>query len=239
MSMLSSRLRCAARAGVCLALIAICAAPAAAGRWPGDLASPGGALAARAIGQACRDVLDAAALAELDLFLARARTEWQADTTRSGKAAIYDEFTAKLADDYAARYRDGTACDADATEEARDMHGRVQRSLASGRPVLPNRNDPARRPDIDEAIEAKVTAMQCAAVSADDWALLEVYVARSYLGLARMTSQGDAREVLLSFKRAEAILVEGWQPSQCEGAAVEAARTVATLARKALADGPN
>jgi hypothetical protein len=97
-------------------------------KWPGDRASPGGALAAKAIGQECR-VFNASEIAELDAYLTRARQEM----TRTQPSFDYDKFSAKLSADYAAKYNDPKACTSDATEEAKDLLDRVRTAMKTGR----------------------------------------------------------------------------------------------------------
>jgi hypothetical protein len=117
------------RAGLFIALVttSLIATPSMA-KWPGDGASPGGALAAKAIGQECR-VFNASELAELDAYLTRARQEM----ARTQPNFDYDKFSTKLSADYAAKYNDPNACTADATEEARDLLERVRTAIKTGR----------------------------------------------------------------------------------------------------------
>lgn len=95
---------------------------------PGIAASPGGALAAKAIGLECR-VLDATEIGELDAYLALARTE----ISRRPGALNFDQFVAELYPEYVAKYHDPRACTADAAEEARDTLARVRTAVKTGK----------------------------------------------------------------------------------------------------------
>lgn len=125
-----------AGAGIAVAMSCLLVSPAGAGKWPGTQASPGAALAAKAIGQACKGVLAPSQIAELDAYLAKAAAEAKTDPAMRGFS--FDRFVRELSADYAARYRDAKECNADATEEARDSLKRVRAAMASGR-ALPTR----------------------------------------------------------------------------------------------------
>jgi hypothetical protein len=62
---------------------------------------------------------------------------------------------------YAKKYADPAACDANAAKEAQDTPRKVRNAMRSGKPLVPDANDPDRRPDVEEAITAKVTGEKC------------------------------------------------------------------------------
>lgn len=98
-------------------------------KWPGDVASPGSALDAKAIGQECR-ILNAQEIAELDAYLAKARAEM----ARKNPAFDFDDFVARLFPQYVARYHDNPiACTAAAAEEARDTLAKVRTAFKTGK----------------------------------------------------------------------------------------------------------
>jgi hypothetical protein len=113
--------------------------PAAAYKWPGTGASPGAAISAKVIGKNCPAVLTAAEIAELEAYIARAISELEerAKETPSSRPFSYRMFASNLEADYERSFKDGRPCDADATEEAQDIVGRVRKAMASGAPLYP------------------------------------------------------------------------------------------------------
>jgi hypothetical protein len=119
--------------------------PATAYKWPGDGASVGSALSAKIIGQQCQGLLSASEIVELDAFLAKAASEWIADA--SSPSISFERFVSGLSAEYVAKYRDPKACDAEAIEEPQDTLQRVRKAMATGKPVLPDKNDSNRQPN--------------------------------------------------------------------------------------------
>src|SRR5262245_4198107 len=113
---------------VCLGLLAaFCggtAAPAAAYKWPGETAGLGRAISAKVIGQHCAGLLSASEIREVDAYLAKATSELatkqDAHTTSPDGLPLHERLMRRLAEIYAKKYADPTACDADTAEEAQD-----------------------------------------------------------------------------------------------------------------------
>jgi hypothetical protein len=85
----------------------------------------------------------------------------------------------RQAEAYAKKYADPAACDADTAEEAQDTLRKVRNAMRSGKPLFPDDNDPDRKPDIDEALAAKVTGVQCHGVlTLLELAEIEFYLVR-------------------------------------------------------------
>ena len=99
--------------------------PARAEKWPGDDAPPGGAIAAKVIGQSCRGALDKSEVAELEDYIARRRAEFMAGDSDQQHLAKY--LFPQLDRAYTSDYSDPSRCTADSTEMARDMLQRVRR----------------------------------------------------------------------------------------------------------------
>jgi hypothetical protein len=223
------------RVGVSFAFVlgGLLITPAMAYKWPGDGASVGSVLSAKIIGQQCQGVLSASEIAELDAYLAKAASEWAADAANAGFS--FEKFVSGLSADYAAKFRDPKACDGDATEEAQDTLQRVRKAMATGKPVLGDRSDPNRRPDVGEVIEAKIVAEKCdTALTALEWAELELYLARDWVALGKSSGDEDARRTFKLYKSSEKDIAEAWRAKDCTDAAIKNAKTVSGLVRKAL-----
>jgi hypothetical protein len=102
-------------------------------RWPGSV---GGAAAAKVIGERCAGSLSNPEIAEIDAYLAKARSEW----ATTGSNLKFDDLLRTLMDTYAATYSQAEACNASATEEARKTLQLVRKAMASGKPILPDSN---------------------------------------------------------------------------------------------------
>jgi hypothetical protein len=137
-----------ARLGVILLFCFGAGSPVMAYKWPGDTESPGGAISAKVIGQYCSGVLSPSEIAELDAYLAKAASELaQKEEAKKGSgfsSQSFETFSKALTKDYETKYRDPKACDAGATEEARDMLQRVRKAMAAGTPLFA-REDNANR----------------------------------------------------------------------------------------------
>jgi hypothetical protein len=210
-------------------------------KWPGDDAGPGGAVAAKVIGLQCPDVLSASDIGELDAYLAKAASEWakRAETQKKSgdRSPSLDTIIRGLTETYTKKYRDPKACDADATEAARDMLQRVRRAMAAGMPLYPDGADPDRKPDTGEAITAKVTGEKClGALTALELAELELYVAKYWVWFAKNATDADARLNMQVLKSAENKIASGFRSAKdCTAEAVERAKDVAARAHKAEA----
>src|SRR5262249_13422547 len=89
--------------------------------------------------------------------LCRTTKKPDAQTSSVDGVPSHEVLTRELAQRYQRKYGDPTACDADAAEEAQDTLRKVRQAMASGKPLFPDENDPDRKPDVGEAITAKVT----------------------------------------------------------------------------------
>jgi hypothetical protein len=130
-----------ARIALSLLLCLPAAAPATARIWEGAGASPGGAIAAKAIGQYCPGVLSRPEIDELDAYLAKDASEQrkkddEATQRDSGyKPFAFEEFRRNFAAHMVEKYSNAKNCDADSAEEARDMLQRIRKLLATGSPA--------------------------------------------------------------------------------------------------------
>jgi hypothetical protein len=120
------RLRAAARM-LPVAVSMLTVQPAGAEKWPGDDAPPGGAIAAKVIGQSCSGALDKGEIAELEDYIARRRAEFMAGDSDQQHLARY--LFPQLDRAYQSDYSDPSRCTADSTEMARDMLQRVRRIM--------------------------------------------------------------------------------------------------------------
>jgi hypothetical protein len=225
------------RLGLLAALCGGTAAPAAASKWPGDTAGLGSAISAQVIGQHCAGLLSASDIREVDAYLAKAASELaskhNAPTTTLDGLPIHELLMRRLAEIYAKKYADPTACDANTAEEAQDTLRKIRNVMRSGKPLFPDDNDPDRRPDVDEAITAKVTGEKCHGVlTLLELAEIELYLVRQWVWWARHALERDARSAIDGYKAAEQAIASGWSPKNCTEAAVGKAKRVARLVRR-------
>ena len=118
------------RAATCLLSVVVpvlAAQSAQAEKWPGEDAPPGGAIAAKVIGQSCNGSLDKGEIAELEDYIARRRAEFMAGDSDQQHLAKY--LFPQLDRAYQSDYSDPSRCTADSTEMARDMLQRVRRIM--------------------------------------------------------------------------------------------------------------
>ena len=232
------------RIGLIAALCGATVAPAAAYKWPGDTAGLASAISAKVIGQRCAGLLSASDIREIDAYLAKAARELlakkpDAQTSSVDGVPSHEVLTRELAQRYQRKYGDPTACDADAAEEAQDTLRKVRQAMASGKPLFPDENDPDRKPDVGEAITAKVTGEKCRGVlTVLELAEIEVYVARQRVWWANHAVERDARTAIEGYKAAEQAIAGRWSPQDCTQAAVGKAKRVAALVRRSEAAGP-
>jgi hypothetical protein len=229
-----------AHVSLMLVLCGSFAAPASAYKWPGDNASLGSAIAAKVIGQRCAGVLSASDIGEIDAYLAKAASELakkpDARKYSVDDTPFHETLMRRLTETYTTKYRDPRACDSDAAEEAQDTLQKVRKVMAAGKPLYPDENDPDRKPDVGEAITAKVTGEKCRGVlTILELAELELYVAKEWVWWAKNAIEADARSAIEGYKSAENAIASGWTPKDCTEAAVGKARRIAALVNKAEA----
>ena len=136
----------------------------------------------------------------------------------------------RLTETYSEKYRDPKACDAEAAEEAQDTLMKIRKAMATGKPLYPAENDPDRKPDVGEAITAKVTGEKCRGVLTTlELAELELYVAKAWVWWAKNAVEADARSAIEGYKSAERAIANGWNPNDCTAAAIGKAKKVAAL----------
>ena len=216
------------------------AGPAMAYKWPGEGPSIGGAISSKAIGKYCAGVLSAAEIAEFDAFLAKAAADYaRAEKEKADKKAGYapvslEAITAGLAGDYDKKYRDGTACDADAAEQAKDMLARVRKMMASGGSIYALPSDPNRWPTSVEAIDARIVGEKCqGTLSALEITELGLYLAKARVRFARNAVDGDTRVMLDHETSTEKAIAKDFQPvKDCGKEAVEEAKGIAARVSK-------
>jgi hypothetical protein len=188
-----------ARLGLILVLCGSVAAPASAYKWPGDSAGLGSAVAAKGIGRRCAGRLSASDMREVDAYLAKAAGELakKPDARKDSVTgtAFHETLMRRLTEAYSEKYRDPKACDAEAAEEAQDTLMKIRKAMATGKPLYPAENDPDhRKPDVGEAITAKVTGEKCRGVLTSlELAQLELYVAKQWVWWAKNAIEADAR----------------------------------------------
>jgi hypothetical protein len=226
------------RLGLILLLCGCVSTPAFAYKWPGDKASLGSAIAAKVIGQQCAGVLSASDIGELTLYLAKAAAELaskpDAPKSSADGTPFHEMLMRRLTETYTKKYHDPKACDADATEEAQDTLQKVRKAMASSRPLYPDENDPDRKPDVGEAITAKVTGEKCRGVlTVLELAQVELYIAKEWVWWAKNAIEADARSAIEGYKSAENAIANGWSSRDCTAAAIGKARKIAALVRKA------
>ena len=107
----------------CLVLMAA-HSRAGAELWPGTDAPPGGAIAAKVIGQQCAGVLEPPEIQELAAFIDKRSREFANGTSDERR---YPMFFPRLEQMYRQIYAQPRRCDADAAAMARDMLERVRR----------------------------------------------------------------------------------------------------------------
>ena len=227
-----------ARMGLILVLSGFVAAPASAYKWPGENAGLGSAVAAKVIGQQCAGLLSASDIRELDAYLAKSASELakkpDAMKYSVNGAPFHETLMQRLTETYTKKYSDPKACDADAFEEAQDTLQKVRKAMATGKPLYPDENDPDRKPDVGEAITAKVTGEKCqGALTVLELAEVELYVAREWVWWAKHASEADARSTIELYKSAEKSIANGWSQRDCTEAAIGKAKKVAALVSKA------
>ena len=233
-----------ARIGLMGAFYGATLAPAAAYKWPGEAASLASAISAKVIGQHCAGLLSASDIREIDAYLAKAARELEAKKPAAQTSSVdgvpsHEVLMRDLAQWYAKKYADPTTCDADAAEEAQDTLRKVRKAMASGKPLYPDENDPDRKPDVGEAITAKVTGEKCRGVlTVLELAEIELYVVRHWVWWARHSVERDARTAIEGYKAAERAIAGGWSPKDCTEAAVGRAKRVAALVRRSEAANP-
>lgn len=211
-----------------LLLALVAAGPAHAYKWPGTAPAPGGAIAAKVIGQNCPGVLTAYEMGELDAYLDKAAREL--DARAEPGAPPFATFAAALTETYQAESR---ACATDVEEEARDMLQRVRRVMASSAPLYPAADDPHRTPDITEAMRAKLTGEKCSgAMAAVDLAELDLFMARAWVWWARNATDGDARRTMELYKASGRRMEAEWTDGQCSPTAIDEAKSILALVRK-------
>jgi hypothetical protein len=206
-------------------------------RHRGPSAGLGSAISAKVIGQHCAGLLSASDIREIDAYLARAASELatKPNLARSSVDGLpfHELLMRRLAAVYAKKYADPTACDADAAEEAQDTLRKVRNAMRSGKPLFLDDNDPDRKPDVDEAITAKVTGEKCHGVlTLLELAEIELYLVRQWVWWAKHAPEPDARSAINGYKAAEQAIASGWSPKDCTEAAVGKAKRVAAPVRR-------
>jgi hypothetical protein len=194
-----------ARLGVILFFCFGADSPVMADKWPGDTPSPGGAISAKVVGQYCSGVLSPSEIAELDAYLAKAASELaQKEEAKEGSgfsSQSFEKFSKALAEDYGTKYRDPKACNAGASEDARDMLQRVRKAMAAGTPLFAGEDDPNRKPDSGQVILAKVTGEKCrGTLTALELAELELYLAKSWVQFAKSATDADTLATMEAYK---------------------------------------
>jgi hypothetical protein len=216
------------------------AGPAMAYKWPGEGPSIGGAISAKAIGKHCNGVLSATEVAEFDAFLTKAAADYAAvEQEKAAKKLGYiplslETITAGLSKDYDNKYRDGQACDTDASEEARDMLKRVRKMMAAGGAIYARPSDPNRLPGTIEVINARIVGEKCeGTLSALEITQLELYLAKARVRFARNATDGDTRVMREHEMSAEKAIDKDFQPAKDCGkdAVAEAKDTAARVSR--------
>lgn len=209
--------------------------PAQAYKWPGDGASPGGAIAAKVIGTQCPGVISRAEMGELDQYLARAGAELTAKYAAEDAGSSpfqYDEFKNNLTATYEKQY-EGGACDESASEEARDMLQRVRVTMASNDQLFPPEDHPTWRPDIADAMSAKLTAEKCRdALTAVDVAELQLYIAKVWMRWVKSSSDPDARATQDIYSKVAVEQEREWSDASCTASAIKRAHHILTVVRK-------
>jgi hypothetical protein len=228
------------RLGLLAAITGATATPTAAYKWPGDSAGLGSALSAKVIGQHCAGLLSASDIREIDAYLAKAVRELaaspEAQKSRVDGVPIHELLMRRLEGTYARKYADPTACDGDAAEEVQDTLRRVRKAMGSGKPLFGDDADPDRKPDIGEAITAKVTGEQCQGVlTLLELTEIELYLVRQRVWWAKYAAERDARVAIDGTKSAEQALARGWSSQDCTEAAAGKAKRVAALVRSSAA----
>jgi hypothetical protein len=211
----------------------VMAQPSQAYKWPGEAASPGGAIAAKVIGTYCEGVLSTFEQAELDAYIAKAGHELDrkaAAASPSERGRPFADFAASLTATYSQDLAKPGACSADAEEEARDMLHRVRAAMTSSSPLFLDENDPKRRPDIAEASSARLVADKCRAdFTAADVVALDVYVAGVWQRWVSHSAESDARVTMDLYAKLARDEAAAWTDAGCSSEAIT--KTKATLTR--------
>jgi len=127
----------------------------------------------------------------------------------------------RLAEIYAKKYADPTACDADTAAAAQETLRKVRNAMRSGKPLFLDANDPDRKPHVDEAITAKVTGERCHGVlTLLELAQIELYLVRQWVWWAGHALERDARLAIDGYKAAERAIASSWSPEDCTESAV-------------------
>lgn len=185
---------------------------ALAGKWPGEGASFGGAIAAKVVGQRCPGVLSASDIAEIDAYIAKYSSESVAleelKSKQSGnKPFPLEQFRQSLIEKYKAMHREPRSCDANAAERAQDMVQRVRTAMAADGPLI--RTNGA--PHVGEATNARLTGVMCPGVlTGQELAQLEFYVGKYWMQFVKTASDEDTRKTMWHLKEAEATQMRGW-----------------------------
>lgn len=209
-------------------------------KFPGEDPAIGGAVAAKIIGQFCSGTLSEPDSKEIDAYLAKASTEWTKNEERQ-KSKGYSspsvqDLIRMLSETYSNKYKNSSACDDGAREEARDILEKVRKVMAAGGPAYPDESDPAYKPHVGAAISAKVTGEKCkGTLTALEMAGLEFFIARSWLTRARTASDIDAQHEMDLLKSAGRDMSNGWRTSDCTPDAITKAKNVAAHISKDLA----
>jgi hypothetical protein len=211
-------------------------APAFAYKWPGERASPGGAVSARVIGEQCAGVLSSAEIAELDAFIDRAGGELTAKHAQENGGDTpfqFEAFTSSLRDTYVADFKTPGRCNDGTAEEARDMLNRVRLAMASSDPLYPPESHPKWRPDISDAMAAKLIGQRCeGALTAREIAELQLYMADIWMRWVTTSSDADARTTMQLYDKVGADMEKDWNANSCRADAVARARKIATIAHQ-------
>lgn len=218
----------------CLATLTVAVSttgPASAYTWPGEAASPGGALSALAIADACDGVVTDYERAEFKSYLAKARREF--GTLAGVGVSGFDSFVERLSATYSKAFRDGRACDAGTSEEARDMLQRIRIALLSDAPLHPADDHPDYRPDLSAAIEARLTAERCReTLTAIDAADITLYIAKAWSRWTQRASETDARLTMDLYAQIERDIAANWTSTNCSPRAIAKTQRMLAAIRK-------
>src|SRR5215468_2633786 len=155
----------------------------------------------------------------------RLRANWRPSPAPRGPVPtacrFHELLMRRLAEIYAKKYADPTACDADTAAAAQETLRKVRNAMRSGKPLFPDVNDPDRKPDVDEAITVKVTGERCHGVlTLLELAQIELYLVRQWVWWAGHALERDARLAIDGYKAAERAIASSWSPEDCTESAV-------------------
>lgn len=225
--------RFCAIASLTLAVLAA-SPPAFAYKWPGERASPGGAIAAKVIGEQCPGVLSPAEVYELDAFIDRAGRELTAKYAQENGGETpfqFEAFRSSLTQTYVADYQNGGRCDGDAAEEARDMLNRIRVAMTSSDPLYPLESHPTWRPDISDAMSAKLIGERCdGALTSRQVAELQLYIAEDWMRWVKTSSEADARATMQLYRKVGSDMEKAWSANSCSADAIARAKRIAEIA---------